>query len=88
MRMPAAPATHALTIQFSSATRSGEMPLTYAPVWDSADGPGQQTEPGEPEHRGEHQREHDDGDGQVEAVRQHRESTRASSARPGRSARR
>ena len=36
MRMPAAPATTALTIQLSSATRSGDTPLTTAPVGVSA----------------------------------------------------
>jgi len=34
--MPAAPATAALIIQFSNATRVGETPLTNAPVWESA----------------------------------------------------
>ena len=36
MRIPATPATTALIIQFNSATRSGETPLTYAPTWVSA----------------------------------------------------
>ena len=36
MRIPAAPATAALIIQLRSATRSGDTPLTNAPVWDSA----------------------------------------------------
>ena len=58
IRMPAAPATAALIIQFSSATRSGETPLTNAPVCVSADGPGQQAEAGAPEDGGEHEREH------------------------------
>ena len=34
--MPARPAMMALSIQFTSATRSGDTPLTNAPVWDSA----------------------------------------------------
>ena len=36
MRIPAAPATTALAIQFSSAMRSGETPLTSAPICVSA----------------------------------------------------
>ena len=36
MSTPAAPATTALIIQFRSATRSGDTPLTNAPVCDSA----------------------------------------------------
>ena len=36
MRMPAAPATAALIIQLNNAIRSGDTPLTKAPVWDSA----------------------------------------------------
>ncbi len=37
IRMPARPATAALIIQFTSATRSGDTPLTNAPVCDSAE---------------------------------------------------
>jgi hypothetical protein len=36
IRMPAAPATAPASIQFNNAMRSGEIPLTYAPVSDSA----------------------------------------------------
>ena len=36
MRIPATPATTALIIQFNSATRSGDTPLTYAPTCVSA----------------------------------------------------
>ena len=36
IRMPAAPTTAPASIQFNSAIRSGEMPLTYAPASFSA----------------------------------------------------
>ena len=36
MRMPARPATAELIIQFEAAIRSGEIPLTKAPLSDSA----------------------------------------------------
>ena len=36
MRIPAAPTTAPASIQFNSAIRSGEIPVTYAPASDSA----------------------------------------------------